>query len=178
MDFFQTITKRQSYRGRFKKQPVSREDLIKIVSAGLKAPSGKNAQTTTFVIIDDTDLVSRITAINSANTAVQTANAFIACIINRVPEPIYEGKAFEIEDCAAAVENMLLAVTALGYSSVWVDGWLRVQGRGEKISRLLNLPASKIVRVLLPVGIADEQYPQPEKLPFDKRTWFNSYDNH
>jgi hypothetical protein len=49
--------------------------------------------------------------------------AFIACILNENPEAVYEGHAFQVEDCAAAVENMLLPITALSCASVWIDHW-------------------------------------------------------
>ncbi|HEG42984.1 MAG TPA: hypothetical protein ENH94_02935 [Phycisphaerales bacterium] len=42
MDLFEAIAKRQSYRGGFKDEAVSRDDLQRIVESGLKAPSGKN----------------------------------------------------------------------------------------------------------------------------------------
>ena len=38
---------------------LPREDLARIVQAGLQAPSGCNAQSTTFVILDDPDLIAR-----------------------------------------------------------------------------------------------------------------------
>ncbi len=53
MDLFEAIEGRYSYRGAFTDAPVPREDLVRIVEAGLKAPSGCNAQTTTFVIAAD-----------------------------------------------------------------------------------------------------------------------------
>lgn len=116
MDFFETVKQRYSYRGEFKDEAVNRDDLKKIVQAGLDAPSGCNAQTTQFVIVDDAEMVREISAMEGANEAMKTAKAYIMCIINSVPEPVYQDKAFEIEDCAAAVENILLAVTACGYA--------------------------------------------------------------
>ncbi len=176
MDFFEVVENRHSYRGSFEDKPVPREDLRRIVQTGLLAPSGKNAQTTTFVIVDDPALLSRINEMPQANKAVREARAFIACVIDTRAEPIYEGFSFEIEDCAAAVENMLLAVTALGYASVWIDGWLRVENRAADIGALLGVPEGKIVRVLLPVGIpAKEVRSRVEKLPFEARAWFNRY---
>ena len=41
--------------------------------------------------------------------------------------------AFEVEDDSAAVENVLLAITALGYASVWMDGDVKRNGAGEKL---------------------------------------------
>lgn len=175
MDLFTAIKKRQSYRGGYKDTSIPRNDLEKIVQAGLDAPSGKNMQTTEFVIVDEAVLVRQIGLLHLNNKAVQQASAFVACICDKEPEAVYEGFSFQVEDCAAAVENMLLSITAMGYASVWVDGWLRVDGRAEKIGQWLGLPGSKIIRVLLPVGIPTETYRQPEKKPFPARAWYNRY---
>ena len=175
MDLFQAIRGRYSYRGAFQGAPIPREDLKRIVEAGLMAPSGKNAQTTGFVIVDDPELVKEIGGMHPGNKALQQARALIACIIDREPEAVYEGMNFQVEDCAAAVENMLLSITALGYGSVWVDGWLRRDGRADKIGRMLGVPDSKVVRILLPVGIPIGPGPRPEKKTFDERARFNRW---
>ncbi len=178
MDLFEVIARRHSYRGPFKGDAVSREDLIKIVDAGIKAPSGKNDQATRFVIVDDAALVRSIQAMHPKNTAMQQAKAYIVCVIDRQPAAIYEGFSFAVEDCAAAVENMLLAITALGYASVWVDGWLRLEGRAEKIGELLGVPDEKVVRIILPVGVPAEQRHQSEKKPFEQRAGINRFFEH
>ncbi len=175
MDVFQAIAERHSYRGRFLTDPVPPDDLRRIVEAGLMAPSGKNMQTTTFVIVNDPERVCKIAALPKANTAIREARAFVACVVDRQPEPVYEGHAFQIEDCAAAVENMLLAITALGYASVWIDGWLRVDRRAEIIGEWLRVPPTKIVRVLLPIGKPAETAERRPKKPFAERAWFNRY---
>jgi len=177
MDVFEAITRRHSYRGPFKERAIPREDLGKIVQAGIQAPSGRNMQTTSFGIVDDRELVQQINRMPGGNKAVEGAKAFIVCLIDRRPEAVYEGFTFQVEDCAAAVENMLLAVTALGYATVWVDGWLRAQGRAEEIGRLLGVPDTKVVRIILPLGVPDEVWPQKEKKPFEERAWFNRYGN-
>ncbi len=175
MDVFEAIDKRHSYRGAFRDEAVPRDALKRIVQAGIRAPSGKNAQTTTFVIVDDEALVRQIADLHPSNTAFQQARAFIACVVHRDPTPVYEGHSFDIEDCAAAVENMLLAITALGLATVWIDGWLRVRDHAAQIGRLLAVPADKVIRVLLPVGVPAEQWPQKEKLPFAQRAWLNRF---
>lgn len=176
MELFEVIAQRHSYRGSFENKKVSRDDLIQIVSAGLNAPSGKNAQTTRFVIVDESDIINRIQEIPSQNRAIAEARAYIVCIINTEPEGVYEGYNFELEDCAAAVQNMLLAITALGYASVWVDGWLRIQGRAEIIKEILGLPDNKKIQILLPIGVPVEKWQPKEKMPFEKRVSFNKYD--
>ncbi len=175
MDLFDAIENRHSYRGPFRDEVIPREDLVRIVQAGLQAPSAKNVQTTTFVIVDEADLVEQIRLMHATNLAVQQASAFIACIVDRQPAPILGKDHYQVEDCAVAVENMLLAITASGYASVWIDGWLRFDNRADVIGRLLGVPEDKVIRVLLPVGAPAERWPQVDKKPFAERAWFNKY---
>jgi nitroreductase len=172
MELFEALAKRHSYRGPFTDAPVPREDLRKIVQAGIQAPSGKNEQVVSFVIVDDPELLRRVAAVVN-RPVCNTAKAMIACVAD--PRPVFEGFSFDREDCAAAVENMLLAITALGYASVWLDGVLRVNQVAEKVGQLLGVPAGKTVRVLLPLGVPAQPGVQKEKLPFEKRAWFNRY---
>jgi len=73
------------------------------------------------------------------------------------------------------VENMLLAITALGYATVWLDGALRYNRIAERIGEMLSVPPDRQVRILLPLGIPAEPGTQREKLPFEKRAWFNGW---
>ncbi len=174
MDLFEAFAARHSYRGDFKNTPVPREDLNKIVEAGIKAPSGCNAQTTLFAIVDDPVLLDEIRKLLSM-AAVQTAPAIIAVISKG--QTTYRGMSFEVQDYSAAVENMLLAITGLGYASVWLDGVLRTRGIAEKIGELLNVPQGQnlTVSVILPVGVPVEAGTQNERLPFSKRAWYNRH---
>ena len=174
MDLFEAFAARHSYRGAFKNIPVSREDLHKIVEAGIAAPSGCNAQTTSFAIVDDPMILAEIRKLISM-AAVQTAPAIIAVISKG--QPTYRGMSFEVQDYSAAVENMLLAVTGLGYASVWLDGVLRTRGIAEKIGSLLNVPHGQnlTVTVILPVGVPEEKGRQNDRLPFEQRAWYNRH---
>jgi nitroreductase len=172
MDLFETIEKRYSYRGEFTPAPVPREHLEKIVTAGIHAPSACNQQVVSFVIVDDPVLLEKIA--NAIDRPVcHTAKAMIVCVIDS--RPVYHEFSFAREDCGAAVENMLLAITALGYASVWLDGALRLEDRAERVGRLLDVPEDKTVAVVLPLGVALEPGTQKERLPFAQRAWFNKW---
>lgn len=172
MELFETIAKRHSYRGEFTDAAVPREDLKKIVEAGIRAPSACNEQVASFVIVDDCKLLRQIADI-LGKPVCQSAKAMIVCVAD--PRPVYAGISFAAEDCAAAVENMLLAVTALGYAGVWLDGALRTEDRAAKIGRLLGVPPGRIVRIVVPIGVPVEPICQREKLPFNQRAWFNRH---
>ena len=176
MNFFEVVTNRHSYRGAYLDQPIPRKDLLKIVDAGIKAPSGKNAQTTRFVIVDDPGVLEEISKIYPSSTVIKQAKALICAIVDKQPEKILEQIDFQAEDCAAAVENMLLAITALGYASVWIDGGLRFESRAERIGELIQVPQEKIIRVALPVGVPAEEVLQARpKMSLEERAWFNCY---
>ncbi len=170
MDLFDAISQRHSYRGEFTAAAAPRADLEKIVRAGIQAPSGCNAQTTSFVIVDDPQLLRQIAEIVD-KPVCRSAKAMIVCVTD--PRPAYANVSFAVEDCAAAVENMLLAITALGYATVWLDGVLRAEDRAGRIGRLLDVPPEKTVRVLLPLGVPAQPGQQRERRPFDHRACFN-----
>jgi len=174
MDLFDAVAKRHSYRGAFEKKSIPREHLQKIVQAGIRAPSGCNAQTTTFVIVDDPGKLATIAGIVD-RPVVREAQAMIVCVVDH--KPAYQDKSFAAEDCAAATENMLLAVTAMGYAAVWLDGVLRNEDKAGRIAELLGVPRHLEVRILLPLGIPKEGLAQKEKKPFADRAWFNRYGN-
>ncbi len=172
MDLFEAIARRCSYRGRFTPERIPREVLTTIVQAGIQAPSACNAQVVSFVIVDDPEQCRRLAEIID-RPVCNEAVAMIACVVD--PRPVYEDLAFTDEDCAACVENMLLAITALGYASVWLDGVLRRDGKAARVGGLLGVPEGKEVRILLPLGVPAEPAVQREKLPFAQRAWFNRY---
>ena len=63
MNTLDTIMTRRSYRGKYKNQPVPREDLQKILEADLAAPSGCNKQATSLICVDDAEILKKINSV-------------------------------------------------------------------------------------------------------------------
>ena len=59
-------------------------------------------------------------------------------------------------DCAAAVQNLLLAAHALGLGAVWTGVYPREE-RAEALSRLLGLPENVVPHSLIVLGYPAEQ---------------------
>jgi nitroreductase len=172
MDVFEAIGKRYSHRGEFTAAPVAREDLVKIVLAGMRAPSAKNDQVTSFVIVDQPEQVQAVAQILD-RPVCYAAKAIIVCVTD--PRAVFQGLSFAVEDCAAAVENMLLAATALGYASVWVQGCLRLGDTAERLGRLLGVPEGHQVQIALPIGVPAQTGTQAPRQAFEQRAWFNRW---
>lgn len=177
MELFEVIERRYSFRGKFSNQPVPLSDLKKIVKAGTMAPSGKNAQTTDFIIVNDEKILNEIKFHFPSREFIQTCTAVIFAVVDKDPELIYHGDHFQIEDCSAAVQNMLLATTALGYATVWIDGFLRLENTGEKIGKYLDLPENKKLQIMLPIGVPEKEGPRRIKKSFEERVRLNSFRN-
>ena len=174
MDIFEVMAKRHSYRGEFQDKPVPRKDLEKIVQAAIDAPSGCNAQTTSFVVIDDPQLIAKMATIFGDRPVCTTARAIIVCLADSTPA--YGTTSFDREDCAAAVENMLLAITALGYATVWYQGYVQQNGNDTKIAKLLGVPDRLRVEVVLPIGVPVTNESPRQKKPLTERVSFNRFE--
>lgn len=173
MDTMKTIMTRRSYRGKYLAEPVPREHLRLILEAGLAAPSGCNKQTTSLIAVDDPQLLTRLHAVIDPPVG-ETAPAMICVLTKRIIA--YRDRCFATQDYAAAIQNMLLAIEALGYASCWIEGHITDTDRiGRKMADILGVPEDMELVCFLPVGKAAEAVRPPKKLAFHERAWFNGF---
>ena len=173
MNVLDAISKRRSYRGRYKADLVPREDLIKIMQAGLNAPSGCNKQTTSLIAVDDPDILRRIHAVMDPPVG-ETAPAAICVLTQRIIA--YRDRCFSVQDYSAAIQNMLLAIVELGYQSCWYEGHITDKDKiNEKMAAILNVPDDHELVCFLPVGIAEDEPVPPKKKDFSERAGFNRF---
>jgi nitroreductase len=155
MDTFETIKKRRSIR-RFIPGPIPKEDLEKIVDAGRMAPSGNNRQPWHFIVVTDKAMVQKLSI--AADWSAK-AGAMIAVAMDTTSK-------YWVEDGSAAVENMLLAGTALGYGTCWLEG--NALPHEESIKAWLKVPEALKLLTLIPVGVAEEWPDSKAKKPLEE----------
>ena len=173
MNTLDAIRARRSYRGRYLLTPVPREHLTAIMEAGLRAPSGCNKQTTTLIAVDDPDVLAQLHRVITPAVG-ETAPAMI-CVLTR-PVIAYRDRTFFVQDYAAAIENMLLAIADLGYESCWVEGHVTDVDRiGDQMARILGVPEEYQLVCFLPVGLPAEEAKPVQKLPLESRCCFNRF---
>ena len=173
MNTMEAMLKRHSYRGKYKDTPVPREDLVKIMEAGLAAPSGCNKQTTSLIAVDDPEMLEKLHAVIDPPIGT-TAPAMICVLTKRIIA--YRDRCFSVQDYSAAIENLLLAIVEFGYESCWVEGHVTdVDQIGRQMADILGVPQDMDLVCFLPVGIADEPFKAPKKKAFEERAWFNGY---
>ncbi|MFA6992819.1 MAG: nitroreductase family protein, partial [Candidatus Gracilibacteria bacterium] len=147
MDALEAIYTRRSIR-KYKANKVSQDLIDQILKAGFHAPSAGGAETRQFIVIDDPKILSAIPDFSPyAEMAKEAPLAILVCA-----EPHKERyKDFWPQDCAAAVENMLVAINALGLGAVWTAAYVW-EDRIAGYRKLLNIPQEIIPFALIVIG--------------------------
>ena len=161
MDALEAIRKRRTVR-EYTGEGVPRDILEKIVDAGRLAASGGNNQPWEFIIVTERETIERFSI---DIQWVEKSGAVIAVVMN-------PSSRWWLEDGAAAVENMLIASTALGYGSCWFEGY--TQQREEEFKAILGVPEGKKLFTLVPIGVP-VNWPTKEKKPLEEVMRWEKY---
>jgi nitroreductase len=119
---------------------VSRADLDKILTAGVRAPSANNRQPWHFTVVQDQALARQIVS--------NLTEGNVLIVISASGDGRTNGSA--ILDCALATENIYLAAQALGLGSRIYTGPMDALNRQFKTE--LGLPAGHSAVALVRVG--------------------------
>src|SRR3990172_4265535 len=140
MDLFDAIKGRKSIR-RFKQTPVPDDDIRKIIEAARQAP----VVIAVFMEAYDAGTDRLFRKMGCSDEDVRRLR----------PLP-------GLQSVSAAIQNMLLAIHALGYGSCWMTGPLVAQ---EAFGKLLGYGKDKYIAALIPVGVPDEDPPARSRKP-------------
>lgn len=172
MEFQECVHRRHSYRRRFLPEKPSRELLRHLLELAFRAPSGCNLQTVRFIAVDDERSLAELAELYGHAWA-KTAPAAVLLLADPNCKR-GDGPSRVPEDFAAAAENLLLAVTDAGLSSVWIQG--QIEGEiAEKMADVLAVPAPYRILGYFPIGKAAEEVCAPPKLPFEERCFLNRF---
>jgi nitroreductase len=161
MEALEAIRRRRSVRS-YTGESIPREDLETIIDAGRLAPTGHNRQPWDFIVVTDRDT---ITTLSAAASWMEQAGAVIAVVVD-------PSTRFWLQDSSAAVESMLIAATALGYGSCWLEG--NTQRHEAAFKAQLNVPDEKRLTTLVPIGVPTD-WPTRDKRPLDDVLHWESY---
>ncbi len=116
-EVLKAMKERRSIRS-FKADIPKKEDLEKIIEAGLYAPSGQGKQSAIILVVTDKETRDRLSAANAA-------------VMGRESDPFYGAPAVLVvlydKSCATGIYdgslvmgNMMLAAHSLGLGSIWI----------------------------------------------------------
>lgn len=159
-DALTVIHERKSVRS-YTGEPVSKEDIDKILRAGMAAPAAVHMIPWKFIVVTDkTKLKTLAEGLPFAKMLIKAGTGIVVCA---EPQKAPLGsKEFAILDCACASENILLAAEALGLGAVWTAVYPNKELM-DFVRKELNIPQEIIPLNVIPVGHA-----AGEEMPLDK----------
>ncbi|MHA1948987.1 MAG: nitroreductase family protein [Candidatus Thorarchaeota archaeon] len=163
MEFIEVIEKRRSIR-RYKKSPIPKESIVKVLEAGRRAPSAFNNQPWHFIVVENEERKKSV-----ADPQYWAANAPIIIValglelpeISDVHYPQYFDSITEyhknrkyLVDVGIAFEHVILAATDLGLATCWmIYSW----DRDAELKKILDIPEKYRVIARTPLGYPDEE---------------------
>lgn len=164
MELKEIISRRRSTR-KFLPTPVERERLERVVEMALQAPSSRNSRSTRFMIVQNPDLLEKMSRMRDYGSAfMKDAAAAILVMGDKRATDLW------IDNCAISATTLQLAVVDEGLASCWVHvndrPCLQAEPDGRKaddyLRELLDLPEHYGILCVVALGYSDFE---PKPLP-------------
>lgn len=159
MNFSELVNQRQSTR-KYSERKVDRALIDKCLEAARLAPSARNSQPWSFIVVDDPAVIQKLS--DSAFAGIYKSTRFAghapvlivvitekADYITRMGNLLRNTK-YSLIDIGIAGEHLVLQAEELGLRTCWL-GWFSARG----VRKVLNLPKSTRIDVMICLG-----YPQ------------------
>jgi nitroreductase len=151
MDLFEAIQKRHMCRSLDPDKKVPDDLIDKLIDAGKRAPSAGGLKDQRFTVAKDKETKNKLmgAALDQEQVGDASAVIIVSSEVNLVMKKY--GKRgrdlYAAQNCAAATENILLAVTALRLNACWVGAFDE-----NAVKKILDLPENYKPMVMIPVG--------------------------
>jgi nitroreductase len=157
----ENIQNRKSVRN-FTDEPVAKEILLTLLKAGMAAPSARNRQPLAFVAVTDRLLLDGMgEGLPYTKMLFKAGACIVVCGDSKVD--LQQGaNDLWYQDAAAATENILLAIEAMGLGGVWSALYPYPEREGH-VRMMLKLPPEVTPFSIVPVG-----HPAGSDQPKDK----------
>ncbi len=168
----ETIKNRRSVR-QYRAEQIKDEELENILEAGIYAPTGHNDQPWHFTIVQNVDMINEINEgakLVMKGLELEWISKLGAMedfnIFHRAPTAlIISGRkdaTTPLVDCAAAVQNMLLAAESMDIGSCWI-GFAKFYFIDPENRKKFNIPEDHEVHFGVALGYKLRKNPQAPK---------------
>jgi nitroreductase len=162
VDVFTAIRDRYSVRG-YRPDPVSDEDLARVLEAARQAPTAANRQPFRIVVVHTAGREEELARVYGRRwfTQAPLVLAFVA-----VPGEAWrrvDDKPYDEVDATIAMDHLVLAATALGLGTCWIAAFDPAAAR-----EVLGLPDDVAPLAFTPLGYPDKGRAQTGRRPLDE----------
>jgi len=187
VELFEAIHARRAVR-KYRPDPVPKEEIMKILDSANQAPSAMNRQQWEFVVVTGTETIRELGVSYRAIVEEFTRNwdpspmrgslsreEFIRFAGSYGGAPVVivvltdtadndDLRRANLESASAAMENLLLAATALGLGTCWMTGPLNDE---KALRRILAIPDDREIVAVTPLGYPEEIPQAPARIDPD-----------
>jgi nitroreductase len=142
---------------------VSEAAVQKLLEAAMAAPSAAGKDPWRFVVVRDRRTLLEIATALPNGQMIATAGLGIA-VCGELPAAHDQQLSYMLQDCSAAIENLLLCAHILGLGACWLGVHPREQ-RMDALRQILALPPAVIPVACISIGAPGETK--------ERRTRFN-----
>ena len=192
MDTFEAIAQRRAVKQYDPEHRMSEEEVKKLLSHAMLAPTAFNIQHWRFVVVEDPELRKKIREVSWDQAQVTDASLLIVLCADKkawtrdaarywkdAPEPVrdflvpaideyYTGREQVERDecmrsCGIAAQTIMLAAKAMGYDSCPMDGF-----DFDAVGKLIDLPDDHLIAMFVAVGkAAAPPFTRGGQLPYE-----------
>ena len=193
MDTFEAIRSRRAVKHYDPNHQMTVDEIQKLLSLAMLAPTAFNIQNWRFVVVRDQELRKQIREVAWNQAQVTDASLFIILTADlksweRDPERYWKNAPKEVQDfilpaidayyrgldqvqrdeamrsCGIAAQTLMLAAKAMGYESCPMDGF-----DFDAVGKLINLPDDHVVAMFVAIGKGTkEAWPHGGQLPMEE----------
>jgi nitroreductase len=151
-----TIFGRRSIR-RYEDREVGEDIVRDLLEAAMSAPSAVCRDPWRFIVIRDRPTLSAIA--DGLPNGKMLPSAALGLAVCGELAAAHDGQvSYMLQDCSAAIENMLLAASTLGLGTCWLGVHPR-EDRIRHVARALGLPNGVVPIAVIAVGWPGEEKP-------------------
>lgn len=170
MDMMQGLRTRRSIR-KYEDREIPESLVREMLEAAMMAPSAGNAQPWQFVVVNERARLNAMADLHPhIKMVTQAALGILVC--GDLSKEKYPG--YWVQDCSAAMQNLLLAAHALGLGAVWT-GIHPMADRVAAYRAMFNLPENVVPLGFAPMGWPAARQPASESRFREDRVHYNTY---
>jgi nitroreductase len=173
METFDCIRTRRSIR-KYQNKTLEFDKVTKVLEAASKAPSAGNLQAYRFILVTEREKIDALPDMCSDQYWIAEAQAVIIVCedIERIEAHygLRGQRLYAIQDCAAAVQNILLAAHDLELGACWIGSF-----EEDYIADLFGVPTSARVQAIVTLGYPDQEPDPKSEETIDTLVYFNKY---
>ena len=166
------LHRRRSVRA-YTPAPVAAADREAILAAGMAAPSAVNKRAYQVIVLDDPKVLAAVAAVLPNGPFLAKAPLGLL-VCGDLAAAHGNELSYMLQDCSAFIENVLLAVSALGLGACW----LGVHPRMERVDALrarFKLPEHIVPVAAIAIGHPDGPVPPPRDAADPSKLHLNAW---